>query len=196
MGTTLHEPGSDEVWRHIGGRPRRHWPYRGNCSRARGAWASSRWSLSAPWPRSPTSCCARPLRQPRATAPARWPSARASAPAIATPPPPWSRTRPTPPRSSLHRRKIRLSREILRGLAAILELTPRISDLIVSYGERLSSRIVAAAFRELGINAAHVDAREVIITDSNFQKAVPQDALIERAPRRSCARSPTRARCR
>ena len=69
--------------------------------------------------------------------------------------------------------------EILRGLAAILELTPRISDLIVSYGERLSSRIVAAAFRELGINAAHVDAREVIITDSNFQKAVPQDALIE-----------------
>ena len=27
--------------------------------------------------------------------------------------------------------------EILRGLAAILELTPRISDLIVSYGERL-----------------------------------------------------------
>ncbi len=36
--------------------------------------------------------------------------------------------------------------EILRGLAAILELTPRISDLIVSYGERISSRIVAAAF--------------------------------------------------
>ncbi len=26
--------------------------------------------------------------------------------------------------------------EILRGLAAILELTPRISDLVVSYGER------------------------------------------------------------
>ncbi len=64
--------------------------------------------------------------------------------------------------------------EILRGLAAILELTPRISDLIVSYGERLSSRIVAAAFRELGIDAAHVDAREIIITDSQFQKAVPQ----------------------
>jgi aspartate kinase len=69
--------------------------------------------------------------------------------------------------------------EILRGLAAILELTPRISDLVVSYGERISSRIVAAAFSELGINAAHVDAREVIITDSQFQKAVPLDALIE-----------------
>ena len=69
--------------------------------------------------------------------------------------------------------------EILRGLAAILELTPRISDLIVSYGELLSSRIVAAAFRELGIDAAHVDAREVVITDSQFQKAAPLDNLIE-----------------
>jgi aspartate kinase len=70
--------------------------------------------------------------------------------------------------------------EVLRGLAAILELTPRISDLIVSYGERVSSRIVAAAFRELGIDAVPVDAREVIITDSQFQKAIPQDDLIEK----------------
>jgi aspartate kinase len=70
--------------------------------------------------------------------------------------------------------------EILRGLAAILELTPRISDLVVSYGERISSRIIAAAFQEHGINAEHVDARDVIITDSQFQKAIPQDALIEK----------------
>ncbi|MGP8185798.1 MAG: lysine-sensitive aspartokinase 3, partial [Terracidiphilus sp.] len=69
--------------------------------------------------------------------------------------------------------------EILRGLAAILELTPRISDLIVSHGELLSSRIVAAAFRELGIDAVHADAREIVITDSQFQKAVPLDNLIE-----------------
>jgi aspartate kinase len=70
--------------------------------------------------------------------------------------------------------------EILRGLAAILELTPRISDLVVSFGERISSRIIAAAFSQLGIDAAHVDAREVIITDSQFQKAAPIDALIEK----------------
>ncbi len=70
--------------------------------------------------------------------------------------------------------------EVLRGLAAILELTPRISDLIVSFGERLSSRIATAAFRERGMNAAHVDAREIIITDSQFQKAIPQDEIIER----------------
>jgi aspartate kinase len=70
--------------------------------------------------------------------------------------------------------------EILRGLAAILELTPRVSDLIVSYGERISSRIVAAAFRERAIDATHVDARDVIVTDSQVQKAVPQDTLIEK----------------
>jgi len=73
--------------------------------------------------------------------------------------------------------------EVLRGLAAIRELTPRVSDLIASYGERLSSRIVAAAFNERGINAAHADAREFIITDSEFQKAAPLDDAIEkRAP--------------
>ncbi len=70
--------------------------------------------------------------------------------------------------------------EILRGLAAILELTPRISDLIVSYGERLSSRIIAAAFVERGIDAVHVDAREIIVTDSQFQRAIPIDSAIEK----------------
>jgi len=70
--------------------------------------------------------------------------------------------------------------EVLRGLAAIRELTPRVSDLIVSYGERLSSRIVAAAFRARGIDAAHVDAREIIVTDSGFQKAAPLDDIIEK----------------
>jgi aspartate kinase len=70
--------------------------------------------------------------------------------------------------------------EVLRGLAVIHELTPRISDLIVSYGERLSSRIVAAAFRGQGIAAAHADAREIVITDAEFQKATPIDALIEK----------------
>ncbi|MGC9157940.1 MAG: lysine-sensitive aspartokinase 3 [Terracidiphilus sp.] len=75
--------------------------------------------------------------------------------------------------------------EVLRGLAAILELTPRISDLIASFGERVSSRMVAAAFQERSIHAAPVDAREIILTDSQFQRAIPRDALIEkRVPER------------
>ncbi len=69
--------------------------------------------------------------------------------------------------------------EVLRGLAAILELTPRISDLIVSYGERLSSAMIAQAFQQRGLNGEHVDSRQVILTDSQYQKAVPLSELIE-----------------
>ena len=69
--------------------------------------------------------------------------------------------------------------EILRGLSAVGELTPRTNDLVVSYGERLSSRLVAEAFREQGIPAVHVDARTCIITDAQHGKATPDSVLIE-----------------
>ncbi|QNI38696.1 lysine-sensitive aspartokinase 3 [Edaphobacter albus] len=69
--------------------------------------------------------------------------------------------------------------DLLRGIAAVGELTDRTSDLVVSFGERLSSRIVAAAFEQRGLNGAHVDARTCIITDSNYGKAAPQEAAIE-----------------
>ncbi len=69
--------------------------------------------------------------------------------------------------------------EILRGLAAVGELTPRISDMVVSYGERVSSRMIAEAFARTGLNAVHVNARQCIVTDAQHGKAIPQDALIE-----------------
>ncbi len=69
--------------------------------------------------------------------------------------------------------------EVLRGLAAVGELTPRISDMVVSAGERLSSRMIAEAFRQRNLDAMYVDARQCIVTDSQFGKAIPQDALIE-----------------
>ncbi|HEY1807734.1 MAG TPA: lysine-sensitive aspartokinase 3 [Acidobacteriaceae bacterium] len=69
--------------------------------------------------------------------------------------------------------------EILRGLAAVGELTPRISDMVVSYGERISSRMITEAFVHCGLAAVHVDARQCIVTDAQYGKAVPQDAVIE-----------------
>ena len=63
--------------------------------------------------------------------------------------------------------------ELLRGLAAVRELTPRTSDNVASFGERISSKIVAAAFSARGISARLVDARECIVTDSNYTHAVP-----------------------
>ena len=69
--------------------------------------------------------------------------------------------------------------DLLRGIAAVGELTPRTNDLVVSFGERLSSRMVAAAFAERGLQGAHVDARTCIITDSHYGKAAPIESDIE-----------------
>ncbi len=71
--------------------------------------------------------------------------------------------------------------DLLRGIAAVGELTPRTTDLVVSFGERLSSRIVAAAFTQCGVPAAHLDARTCIITDNEFGKATPLETEIEAA---------------
>ena len=68
--------------------------------------------------------------------------------------------------------------ELLRGVAAVGELTLRTTDMVVSYGERLSSRIVAAAFAHQGLPSSHVDARECIITDAEFGRAIPQEPAI------------------
>jgi len=63
--------------------------------------------------------------------------------------------------------------EILKGLAVLRELTHRMIDAISAYGERLSSAIVARGFGALGMDTAHVDAREVIITDACHTRAAP-----------------------
>jgi aspartate kinase len=64
--------------------------------------------------------------------------------------------------------------ELLRGVVAVSELTPRTTDTIAGFGERISSKIAAAAFSQRGIEAAHVDSRDCIVTDNTFGKAVPQ----------------------
>jgi len=63
--------------------------------------------------------------------------------------------------------------ELLRGIAAVGELTPRTTDLVASFGERISSRMVASAFCVRDLPAAHVDSRRCVITDANHTKAVP-----------------------
>jgi aspartate kinase len=62
----------------------------------------------------------------------------------------------------------------LRGLAAVRELTPRGSDYLLSFGEVLSSLIVADAFAVRGLNAAWVDSRACLVTDSTHTRATPQ----------------------
>ncbi len=62
---------------------------------------------------------------------------------------------------------------VLRGIAALGELSPRTMDNVMSYGEICSSTLVTAAFKVLGLEAELVDSRECLITDSAFTRAAP-----------------------
>ncbi len=64
--------------------------------------------------------------------------------------------------------------ELLRGIGAVGEITPRTYDYVASFGEVLSSKIVAAAFTARGLPGAHVDSRHCLLTDSSYTRAVPQ----------------------
>ena len=52
-------------------------------------------------------------------------------------------------------------------------VSPALWDEVTSFGERLSSAIVALAFRRHGMKSHHLDARRVIITDSRHTQALP-----------------------
>jgi aspartate kinase len=63
--------------------------------------------------------------------------------------------------------------DLAKGLAVMGELTPRATDAVSAFGERLSSLIVAAILQSLEINAAHVDTRSLIVTDRRYGQAAP-----------------------
>src|SRR5258706_15043365 len=75
--------------------------------------------------------------------------------------------------------------ELLRGIAAVGEITPRTSDLVVSFGERLSSKIAASTLQARGMDAVHVDARDLLVTDDSHTRAIPH---FEETYERFCAR--------
>ena len=61
--------------------------------------------------------------------------------------------------------------EICNGIFLLREITPRNMDRLAAYGEWLSSQIIAAAFKQLGIQVQWKDAREFIFTNSDFTAA-------------------------
>lgn len=63
--------------------------------------------------------------------------------------------------------------ELVRGLAVMGEMTPRAVDAVSSFGERISSIIVAEIFRRCGLNAMQIDSRERIVTDARHTQAAP-----------------------
>lgn len=57
---------------------------------------------------------------------------------------------------------------LLEGAFSIGELTPKLSDKIVSHGELLSSYIIANFFQQEGLDVTFKDGRELIKTDEQF----------------------------
>src|SRR5260370_29319216 len=63
--------------------------------------------------------------------------------------------------------------ELLRGISAVGELTPRTTDHVAAFGEVLSSKLVTAAFSAHGIESTLVDSLKCIVTDDAFTRATP-----------------------
>lgn len=61
--------------------------------------------------------------------------------------------------------------DILQGIASLRELTPRINDLVLSYGERCSTLLVSKIAEQHFGEAIFADATELIRTDSSFGQA-------------------------
>lgn len=63
--------------------------------------------------------------------------------------------------------------QLVESVAVLHDLSPRAEDWIVSYGERLSSLIVAATIEALGAPAVAVESDRVLVTDGVFGNATP-----------------------
>ncbi len=68
----------------------------------------------------------------------------------------------------------RLSAELedfLHGVELIRECSPRILDLVMSFGERLSCELLTRYLAQRGIDAVLIDARKIIVTDDTYGQA-------------------------
>lgn len=64
--------------------------------------------------------------------------------------------------------------ELSHGMLLLGEVTPRSSDYLISFGERLSINLVTFVLRDLGCKAQALTGKDIgIVTDSNFGEARP-----------------------
>src|ERR1041385_892191 len=65
-------------------------------------------------------------------------------------------------------------RQLHKIIAAHPVTSPPLQDEIVAFGEHLSSQLLAAILREVGLAARYVDARRCIRTNEDYGNAAPQ----------------------
>jgi aspartate kinase len=64
-------------------------------------------------------------------------------------------------------------RELINRVTAARAVDPIAADDLASFGERLSSQIVTLVLQHAGMNARHLDARQLIVTDAHHSRATP-----------------------
>jgi aspartokinase/homoserine dehydrogenase 1 len=62
-------------------------------------------------------------------------------------------------------------RDVLKGISLIKEISPKTSDLLVSFGERLSTQLIFSVLQQKGLPVEYVDARLLVKTNGNFGKS-------------------------
>ena len=67
--------------------------------------------------------------------------------------------------------KLESLQNLLDGLYLLNELTPKISDKLVSFGELLSSYIITETMKSRGIDVKRKTAQDLIVTNSDYTKA-------------------------
>lgn len=73
---------------------------------------------------------------------------------------------------------------LLTGISMLRELTKRTRDYLVSFGERMSVRMMAAYLNKLGTEARHYDAWDIgMVSDSNYMSAELLDEVWQEIPR-------------
>ena len=64
--------------------------------------------------------------------------------------------------------------ELLHGMLLLGEVTPRSSDYLISFGERLSINLIVYALNDIAVKAIPLTGKDIgIVTDSNFGGAKP-----------------------
>ncbi len=74
-------------------------------------------------------------------------------------------------------------RDFCSALLLLRSASPKILDVALPMGEKISARIFAAVLRQLGMDSEYVDSTDVLITDEHFGDASPDMHVTEERAR-------------
>ena len=73
--------------------------------------------------------------------------------------------------------------QLLTGISMLKELTKRTRDYLVSFGERMSVRLMAAYLKKEGLTADYFDSWDIgFVSDSNYMSAELDDCVWQTIP--------------